>query len=250
MNILLTNDDGIYAEGIYRLYEALRQIGKVTVVAPESEQSAVGHAITIASPLRVKEAYRKGRRFGYAVSGTPADCVKIAIRALIKKKPDIVVSGINLGPNTGFSVLYSGTVSGATEGVIMGVPSIAVSLGAYAKPDFTYAASFAAKLAKKVRKEGLPKGTLLNVNVPSCPRSKIQGVRITRQGDTPIIEKFVKRVDPRKRTYYWLTGEVLNLKCGKGSDIEALKNRYVTITPVNYDLTDYKAMETLKEWDV
>lgn len=250
MKILLTNDDGIYAGGIYALYEALRKTGKVTVVAPETEQSAVGHAITMATPLRVKDAYRRGRFFGYAVSGTPADCVKIAIRSILKKKPDMVVSGINLGPNTGFSVLYSGTVSGATEGVILGIPSIAVSLGTYSKPDFRYAASFTARLAKIVSKKKMPKGTLLNVNIPDCPASRIRGVRITRQGDAPIIEQFVKRIDPRKRVYYWLTGAVLKLNSGEDSDIEALKKRYVTITPVNYDLTDYGFMDELKRWKI
>ncbi|MBN1526504.1 MAG: 5'/3'-nucleotidase SurE [Candidatus Omnitrophica bacterium] len=248
MNILLTNDDGIYAEGIYVLYEALKKVGNVTVVAPATEQSAVGHAITMSDPLRVKEARRRRQRFGYAVSGTPADCVKIAIRSLLRKKPDLVVSGINLGPNTGFSVLYSGTVSGATEGAILGIPSIAVSLGTFVDPDYRNAANFAAKLARLVHKNGLPKGTFLNLNVPALPASKIKGVRITTQGKTPIIERFDKRVDPRKRTYYWLTGEVMNLRGGIESDIVALKNGYISITPVQYDLTDHSFIDTLKGW--
>jgi len=248
MNILLTNDDGIYAEGIYVLYEALKKIGDVTVVAPATEQSAVGHAITMSDPLRVKEAYRRRQSFGYAVSGTPADCVKIAVRSLLRKKPDLVVSGINLGPNTGFSVLYSGTVSGATEGAILGIPSIAVSLGTFVSPDYRIAASFAAKLARLVHKHGLPKGTFLNLNVPALPASKIKGVRVTTQGKTPIIERFDRRVDPRKRTYYWLTGEVMNLKGEIESDIVALKNGYISVTPVQYDLTDHGFIDTLKGW--
>jgi len=250
MNILLTNDDGIYSEGIFVLHEALKKIGNVSVVAPETEQSAVGHAITMSDPLRVKDAYRKMKYFGHAVSGTPADCVKIAIQCILKKKPDLVVSGINLGPNTGFSVLYSGTVSGATEGAIFGIPSIAVSLGTFENPKFGFAASFAAKLAKLVYKNGLPKGTLLNLNVPACAPSKIKGVRITKQGETPIIESFDKRVDPRKRTYYWLEGEVIDLKGEKESDILALKKSYITITPIQYDLTNHGFIKELKKWGI
>ena len=248
MNILLTNDDGIYAEGIYALYEALTKIGNVTVVAPEAEQSAVGHAITMSDPLRIKDAYRRRKHFGYAVSGTPADCVKIAIIKLLKRKPDLVVSGINMGPNIGFSVLYSGTVSGATEGAILGIPSIAVSLGTFTKADFSFAAAFSAKVAKKVHKYGLPKGTLLSINVPARKASKIKGIKVTTQGKTPIFENFVKRTDPRKRTYYWLTGEVMDLRGDRESDIVALKNGYVTITPLKYDLTDYGFLGDLKKW--
>jgi 5'-nucleotidase len=248
IRILLTNDDGIYAEGIYPLYEELKKLGDVTVVAPATEQSAVGHAITMSDPLRVKDAYRRLKFFGYAVSGTPADCVKIAVRSLLKKKPDFVVSGINLGPNTGFSVLYSGTVSGATEGAMLGIPSIAVSLGTFVRPDFRPAARFAARAARILCRKKLPKGTFLNINVPALPASKIKGVRITTQGKTPIIERFDKRVDPRNRIYYWLTGEVINLKGGIGSDIVALKKGYISVTPVQYDLTDYKSLEILKSW--
>ncbi len=250
MNILLTNDDGIYAEGIFALYEELKKIGKVTVVAPSEEQSAIGHAITLSSPLRVKNVRRNGKYFGYGVSGTPADCVKIAIRKILKRKPDIVVSGINLGPNTGFNVLYSGTVSGATEGTIFGVPSIAVSLATFTNPDFSFAAKFAAKLAKIVFKKGLPKGTFLNVNVPSLPASKIKGIKIAKQGKTRILETFHKRLDPRKKTYYWLTGEEIKIRGEKNSDIAALKNNYLTITPFHYDMTDYDFINELKSWKI
>ncbi len=250
MDILLTNDDGIYSEGILVLYDALKKVGRVTVVAPDTEQSAVGHAITMSDPIRVKDAYRRMKYFGRAVSGTPADCVKIAVRSLLKKKPDLVISGINLGPNTGFSVLYSGTVSGATEGAILGIPAIAVSLGTFEKPDFSVAASFAAKMAKLVRKNGLPKGTSLNVNVPAVKSSAIKGVKITKQGKTPIIEKFDKRIDPRRRTYYWLTGEVMNIKGGKDTDITALKKGYITITPLHCDMTNHDFIETLANWEI
>ncbi|MDD5438851.1 MAG: 5'/3'-nucleotidase SurE [Candidatus Omnitrophica bacterium] len=248
LRILLTNDDGIYAEGIYTLEKALSRIGEVTVVAPEAEQSAVGHAITMASPLRVKKAYRRGKFFGYAVTGTPADCVKIAIRSLLKRKPGLIVSGINHGPNTGFSVLYSGTVSGATEGAILGFPSIAVSLGSFKNQKFTYAAAVACRVAKAVFRYGLPQGTFLNVNVPDLPPSRIKGLRVTTQGKTPIIESFDKRKDPRSRTYYWLTGEVLDLEGEKKSDIDALKQGYISVTPLHYDLTDTGFIPQLKNW--
>lgn len=248
--ILLTNDDGIYTEGIYALYRSLAKLGPVDVVAPAAEQSAVGHGITMAYPLRVTPARRKGKPFGYAVSGTPADCVKIAIRSLLKKRPDLVVSGINPGPNTGFSVLYSGTVSGAAEGAILGVPSIAVSLGAFTGLDFSFAASVAARLARAVTERGLPKGTFLNLNVPGCPPSRVKGVRITRQASTPIIETFDKRIDPRARTYYWLTGEVIDLEGEEDSDIMAIRNGYISITPVRYDLTDYSFIDRMRSWKI
>ena len=151
MNILLTNDDGIFSEGIRALYESLKQIGNVTIVAPDSERSAVGHAITLSDPLRVKKVIRGGKFFGYATTGTPADCVKLAIRAILKKRPDLVVSGINLGPNVGYSVLYSGTVSGATEGAILGIPSFAISLATFTNPDYSFAADFAKKFASQPR---------------------------------------------------------------------------------------------------
>ncbi len=206
MNILLTNDDGIYAEGIRVLYESLRDLGDVTVVAPDTERSAVGHAITLSDPLRVKKVTSGNKFFGYATTGTPADCVKLAIRAILRKRPDIVISGINLGPNTGYSVLYSGTVSGATEGAILNIPSFAISLATFENPDYRVAAGFAKKLARLImNNKGIPQGTLLNVNIPAVAKKNIKGVKIVRQSRTAIEERFDKRQDPRKRTYYWLT---------------------------------------------
>jgi 5'-nucleotidase len=250
MNILLTNDDGIYAEGILALRDALVEVGDVTVVAPDSERSAVGHAITISDPLRVKDAYRRMKYFGHAVSGTPADCVKIAVRSILKQKPDLVVSGINLGPNTGFSVLYSGTVSGATEGSILGIPSMAISLGTFVDPNFTYAASFAARIAKLIHEKGLPAGTLLNINIPAVESAAIKGIKITKQGKTPIIESFEKRVDPRNHTYYWLAGEVIDLKGDEDTDILALKEGYISITPLQWDMTQHSFMDELRKWEL
>ena len=249
MNILVTNDDGIYSEGIRALYESLRKIGSVTVVAPDSERSAVGHAITLSDPLRVKKVSRGGKFFGYATSGTPADCVKIAIRALLKKKPDLVVSGINLGPNVGYSVLYSGTVSGATEGAILGIPSVAISLATFVNPDFSFAAEFARKLTKQiVAHKTLPKGTLLNVNIPAVSRKQIKGVRIVKQSEKAIEERFDKREDPRKRIYYWLAGEVIKSDGKDEADIETVRKNYISITPIHCDMTNYDFLATLKSW--
>ena len=249
MKILLTNDDGIYSEGIKALYQALSGLGEVTVVAPEVERSAVGHAITLSDPLRVKNVVRGGKFFGYAISGTPADCVKIAIRAILKDRPDIVVSGINLGPNVGYSVLYSGTVSGATEGAILGIPSVALSLGTFENPDYTYAANFAIKLVRLViENKGMPQGTLLNVNIPAVAQDQIKGVRIVKQSKRAIEERFDKREDPRKRVYYWLTGEVIESDGRQDADIETLRDNYVSVTPIHCDMTDYEFMDTLKKW--
>ena len=251
MNILITNDDGIYSEGIRALCESLKKIGNVTIVAPDTERSAVGHAITLSDPLRVKEVIRNGKFFGYATTGTPADCVKLAIGAILKKKPDLVVSGINLGPNVGYSVLYSGTVSGATEGAILGIPSFAISLDTFTNPDFSFAAEYARKLAKQVMKhKNLPKGTLLNVNIPVVPKKLIKGVRIVKQSEKAIEERFDKREDPRKRVYYWLTGEIIRSDGKEDADIETLRKKYISITPIRCDMTDYEFLEKLKGLEV
>ena len=250
MKILITNDDGIYAEGIRMLYLALEDLGELTVVAPDTERSAVGHAITLSDPLRVKNVSRGGRFFGYAVTGTPADCVKIGIRAILSERPDIVVSGINLGPNVGYSVLYSGTVSGATEGAMLGIPSIAVSLGTFENADYGYAARFARKTVDMVaRHKGLPRGTLLNINIPAVAPGQIKGVRIVKQSERAIEERFDKREDPRRRTYYWLTGEIIESDGQDDADLETLRNNYVTITPIHCDMTNYDFLETLKGWE-
>ncbi|MCK9614710.1 MAG: 5'/3'-nucleotidase SurE [Candidatus Omnitrophica bacterium] len=249
MNILLTNDDGIYSEGIRALYKSLKEIGNVTIVAPDTERSAVGHAITLSDPLRVKSVNREGKFFGYATTGTPADCVKLAIRAILKKRPDIVISGINLGPNTGYSVLYSGTVSGATEGAILGIPSFAISLATFENPNYTIAADFAKKLTKTILdNKGLPEGTLLNVNIPAVDKKHIKGIRIVRQSKTAIKERFDKREDPHKRIYYWLTGEAIESDNQEDADIEAIRNNYISITPIHCDMTNYNFIKKLQGW--
>jgi len=248
--ILITNDDGIAAPGIHALVMAMKEIGDVVIVAPDSERSAVGHAITLSDPIRVVNFNKNGLWSGFAVSGTPADCVKIAVGALLERRPNLVVSGINLGSNAGINVIYSGTVSAATEGTILGIPSVAISLTTYTNPIFSTASDFAVKIAKTVLTKGLPKRTLLNINVPNVPKSEILGVEITRQGMANFAECFDKRVDPRKRVYYWMDGQKEDVYAGDDVDDEVIKKNKISITPVKYDLTNYEFMNELKSWNV
>jgi 5'-nucleotidase len=250
LNILVSNDDGIDAPGIFVLVQELKKIGDVVVVAPDKQQSAVGHAITMNFPLRAKEFRKNGIFFGYAVEGTPADCVKLAVRALLKKKPDLVVSGVNHGANTAISIIYSGTVSAATEGTILGIPSMAVSLTTYGPPDFRYAAKFARKLAQLVIKRGLPEGTLLNVNVPPLAEKEIKGVVVTRQGKAVWNDTFDVRRDPANKEYYWLTGDLEQSDTGLEFDQSAILNSYVSVTPIHYDLTDYHSLQVMSRWGI
>ena len=248
MRILLTNDDGIYAKGIEVLHEHLIKDHDVEVVAPETEQSAVGHAITLTDPLRVKSIDRNGTFFGYALKGTPADCVKLAINELMKTPPDLVVSGINLGANVGINVIYSGTVSAATEGTILGVPAIAVSINTFRDPDFQPAARFARLLVRQVKEHGLPPYTSLNVNVPAISENKIRGVLVTRQGVTRFVEKFDRRMDPRENVYYWQCGSNPPLEEDGDTDASALAKDCISITPIQHDLTNYDFLESLRSW--
>jgi 5'-nucleotidase len=249
--ILVSNDDGINAPGIAALATALEAIADIVIVAPEKQQSAVGHAITMSDPLRVQKVHRGEKLYGYAVNGTPADCVKIAIRAILERKPDLVVSGINHGSNTAISVIYSGTVSAATEGTILGIPSMAVSLTTFAPDaDFSYAAKFAVHMAKLILEKGLPKGTLLNVNVPAVPEAEIAGAVVTKQGKSVWNDVFEARRDPANREYFWLKGDLEELDAGEDIDQGAILQNKVSVTPIQYDLTDYVFLEQLKEWDV
>ena len=248
--ILITNDDGIYAPGIFHLKHALDDLGRVEVVAPLVEKSAVGHAITLSDPLRVMEVDREGTFFGYAVNGTPADCVKIGVHCLLKEKPVLVVSGINLGPNTATNVIYSGTVSAAAEGTIIGIPAMAVSLTTFTKMEFGYAAKIARYLAKKIMENGLPERTLLNVNVPPLSAEEMKELVITRQGKGRYEESFDKRTDPNHRTYYWLTGKKKVLDEDDDVDDLVVMEKKVSITPIHYDLTNYDFLEELKSWNL
>ncbi|MBM4168797.1 MAG: 5'/3'-nucleotidase SurE [Ignavibacteria bacterium] len=250
LSILVSNDDGIDAPGLFALVKELKKIGTVTVVAPDKQQSAVGHAITMNYPLRVKNFQKNGKFFGFAVEGTPADAVKLAVRALLKRKPDILVSGINHGANTAISVIYSGTVSAAREGAILGIPSIAVSLTTYGPPDFRYAAKLARKLVKLVAKNQLPQGTLLNVNVPPIPEKEIRGVLVTSQGKAIWADIYDARRDPANKEYFWLTGNLEEADTSHDADQWAVTHKYVSVSPIQYDLTDYPTMGVLKTWGV
>ena len=246
--ILVTNDDGIFAPGIYALWEAMQEIGDVTIVAPDSEKSAVGHAITITDPIRVEKIQRKNGFEGFAVKGTPADCVKIAGRSLMKSPPDIVVSGINSGANVGSNIIYSGTVSAATEGTILGIPSVAISLNSIKGGDMTASQKVAGTVVKKVLENGLPSGILLNVNVPNISEEAIKGYRITKQGKLVFTDRFEKREDPRGKFYYWMKGEIIN-DTNSESDGYAIQNDYVSITPIHYQLTEESFIKTLESWE-
>jgi 5'-nucleotidase len=248
MNFLLTNDDGIYAKGLSSLYDELTRDADCLVVAPEIEQSAVGHAITISRPLMVRRIRKNGRFFGYAVAGTPADCVKIGINELSEYPIDLVISGINLGANVGINVIYSGTVSAATEAVILGVPSIAISLDTHREADFSFAAKVARKIAAFIMKNPLISNMALNVNIPAIPSDQIKGIAVVKQGKARLVESFDKRKDPRDNVYYWLAGETqLSDHEDNDSDACALRKGMITITPIQSDLTRYDALETLRD---
>lgn len=248
--ILVSNDDGIDAPGLYTLAKALKRFAEVKVVAPSIQQSAVGHAITVRTPLRAHEFRRDGEIFGYAVDGTPADSVKLAIRSILKSKPDLVISGINDGLNTAVNVIYSGTVSAATEGTILGIPAIAVSIEYTQHPDFKPAAKVAAAIAKFVCKHGLPRDTILNINVPAISARKIKGIKFTRQGRSRWDDKFYQRKDPKNRNYYWLAGDMRVLDHDSDVDQIALKEGFVSVTPIHFDLTHRDFLERMrKEWD-
>ncbi|MBN2178853.1 MAG: 5'/3'-nucleotidase SurE [Deltaproteobacteria bacterium] len=248
MRFLLTNDDGIYAEGLRALQRELSQVAECLIVAPETEQSAVGHAITLSQPLMVRRVKREGHFWGYGVKGTPADCVKLGVKELSEKPFDLVVSGINRGANVGINVIYSGTVSAATEGTILGIPSIAVSLDDLTEEaDFSFAARFAKKIALFIAKSNHTRGMTLNVNIPAIPEKEIQGIAVTEQGTARLMEDFEKRVDPRENTYYWLAGETLLPNMEKeNSDATALKKGFISVTPIHYDLTRYESMTYLE----
>ncbi len=247
MRFLLTNDDGIYARGLSALHRELSRDAECLVVAPEVEQSAVGHAITLFRPLMVRKARKNGRFLGYAVAGTPADCVKIGIRELAGGPVNLVVSGINLGANVGINVLYSGTVSAATEAVILGVPALALSLDTHQEADFGFAAGFARKMAAFVLANQDLRDVAFNVNIPALPEAEIRGVVVAPQGKARLVEGFEKRKDPRDNEYYWLSGETtLPVREAPDSDASTLKAGFVTVTPIHFDLTRQDLLETLR----
>ena len=245
MRILLTNDDGIHAVGIRDLYRGLTQAGhEVHVVAPISEQSAVGHAITIAMPLRVKEFRENGFK-GQAVTGTPADCVKLALTTLLPEPPDVVVSGINAGANVGVDILYSGTVSAATEGALMGYPAVAVSADDYAPTDLSAQSRFAAEFLSGHPWEAAPPRCVLNLNFPAIPLADSPGLRLCQPTSAVYKDWYVTRQDPRGRNYYWLTGAIPSESLSPDSDRALLTRGYITLSPLRFDFSDEETMARL-----
>jgi 5'-nucleotidase len=254
--ILVTNDDGITAPGLRALAETMQQLGDVIVVAPDSPQSGMGHAITLNHPLRLDKVEIVKGLSGYQCSGTPVDCVKIAIDRIIHGKPDLCVSGINHGSNSSINVIYSGTMSAAVEGAIEGIPSVGFSFLDYSiNANLAAPKHFAKIIASNVLEHGLQQGTLLNVNIPALPLSKnnsdknsIKGVKICRQANAKWEEEFDERVDPNHRKYYWLTGKFKNYDKGEDTDVWALSRGYVSIVPVQFDLTAHHAIPFLNKF--
>ena len=249
--ILVTNDDGINAPGIRTLISVVKDIGDVIVVAPDSPQSGMGHAITINSTLHSSRITPKNSEIiEYSCSGTPADCVKLAINELMPRKPDLCVSGINHGSNSSINVIYSGTMSAAIEAGIEGVPAIGFSLLDYSwNADFSHSKDFIRKIILNALNKVIPKGVVLNVNIPAVKKSDIKGVKICRQAKAYWVEEFDKRKNPLGQEYYWLTGKFVNKDQGEDTDEWALKNNYISIVPVEFDLTAHHAIQDLNEWD-
>lgn len=248
--ILVSNDDGITAPGIRTLVDAVKHLGEVIVVAPDSPQSAMGHAVTISRPLRLEKTNLYGDIVSYQCSGTPADCVKLAVDKVMHRKPDLLVSGINHGSNSSINVIYSGTMSAAVEGAIEGIPAVGFSLCDFSyDADFTLAKSVARKIASDILSNGLPKGVLLNVNVPKIAESDWKGFKVCRQANAKWQEEFDERQDPNGRKYYWLTGKFVNYDQGEDTDEWALANNYASVVPVQFDLTAHHAISYLNTWN-
>lgn len=246
MIVLVTNDDGIHAPALTRLREALRPLGRVVIVAPDRDQSATSHSLTLHRPFRI----HRHESDVYSVDGTPTDCVVTAFYGLLDERPGLVVSGINHGPNMGEDVFYSGTVAAAIEGTLQGAPSIAASLVTRALTDFAEPAEFVGRLARQVMERGLPRRRLLNVNLPHRPRGELAGVRITRLGSRTYQDTLIKKTDPRGRDYYWIGGEDPVWEPVEGTDYHAVHAGYVSVTPMRLDLNAADAVDELRGWDL
>jgi 5'-nucleotidase len=253
MKILMANDDGMFAVGISVLAKALSNEGhEVYIVAPDQERSAAGHSLTLHTPLRVNEIKPLyGAKRCWTTNGTPGDCVKIAINAILEENelPDIVITGINHGPNLGSDIIYSGTVSSAVEGAVMGYPSIAVSLCGeeYKDENFYYSAEFIVKFLKKLKDINFPKRTILNINIPGCPEDKISGVVVTSLGAKTYTNEYEKRIDPRGKAYYWMAGELVKEGKNDRTDINAIRWNKVSITPITYDMTNRGVISSMEK---
>jgi 5'-nucleotidase len=250
MQVLLTNDDGIHAPGLWALQRAFSARHQVTVVAPDRERSAVSHGITLHQPIRFEKIRVNGGPPGFAVNGTPADCVKLGLAELLDTPPELVVSGINPGANVGVNVNYSGTVAAAKEAAMAGIPAMAVSIIAPGDRHVDAVARFAESLARRVMAWGLPGGTFLNVNFPDLPMDEIRGVRWSRQGTGVFAQHFEKRRDPRDRTYYWQGCDGQTGYDQPDIDGAALVDRYISITPIKCDMTDYDTLMELARWHI
>jgi|SRR5579885_2154770 len=246
--VLISNDDGIRAEGLRSLASVLRRIARVVVVAPDSEQSASSHSLTLHRPLRIHHLGPDE----YAVNGTPTDCITLAVHAILRKKPDLIVSGINRGANLCDDVHYSGTVSAAIEGALMGIPSIAISLVVYGddRPHFETAANFGSRLCRRVLRERLPLGFVLNVNVPNVPASKVRGYEFTKLGKRNFGDVTVEKIDPRGRKYYWIAGNDKKFHDIPDSDGNAIQRKKIVITPLQVDMTHYPLLDNMRSWKV
>jgi 5'-nucleotidase len=253
MRILLTNDDGVYAPGLRALRTALARLGEVTVVGPATEQSGVGHSITLLTPLLVQEVLDDQQKpMGWAVEGRPADCVKLALMELLPERPHLLVSGLNAGSNAGINVLYSGTVAAAVEGSFFQITSIAVSLE-YTKPkplDFPRAAGIAVRVIEQILANKPPQGSLFNVNIPSLEKGPVRGVRVVPQNVAPYIESYDRRVDPRGRVYFWNRPDFSCPEPHPDTDVSALAESFVTVTPLQFDLTRFDFLNTMQRWQM
>ena len=250
LEILVSNDDGITAPGIRHLVSIMKKLGNVTVVAPDSPQSGMGHAVTISQPVRLRESTIFKDVKSYECSGTPTDCVKLAVDQILHRKPDLVVSGINHGSNASINILYSGTMSAAIEGAIEGIPSIGFSLESYAHDaDFTSALPFVEKITKAYLGQDTAHKPVLNVNIPCPEDGKIKGIKVCRQADAKWEDNFAHRLDPQGRDYYWMVGQFKDHDRGEDSDLFALKNGYVSVVPVQFDLTAHRYIAQLKNFE-
>lgn len=252
LNILISNDDGIYSKGLHELAKEITRLGRVAVVAPDKEQSATGHAITMHQPLRCKKIKLHDLDIdAWRISGTPADCIKIGVETLLPERPQLIVSGINNGENLGTDIIYSGTVSAAIEGSIFGIPSIAVSYEGHNEADFLTAARAAVDMIGQVLEQPGWEDLLLNINIPEVKSiNDLKGVKVTKLGVKKYRNSFEERKDPRGNTYYWLAGELIEDEIGEDTDIYAIRNGYASITPMNIDLTGYGEMRKILDWNI
>ncbi|MDF2592328.1 MAG: stationary-phase survival protein SurE [Clostridia bacterium] len=252
MKILISNDDGIHATGIKALALAMQELGEVYVIAPERNKSATGHAVTMHTPLRSKKMDIFGEKIkAWWVNGTPADCIKLGVENLMKVKPDLIVSGINMGENLGTDVIYSGTVSAAVEGAIFGIPAIAFSYEDHDATDMTAVGMAAKEICKQILSHGIPKDHIFNVNIPKFNSiEEIRGIKTCKLGIKIYKNNFEVRKDPNGNDYYWLAGELIEMPEDIDTDIYAVKNKYISITPIDIDMTDYSLMSEVKSWNL